>query len=127
MKKIFIMLLLLGICLPVIAASWIDIGCKQYMMIEKVEGKSVYYWVKALNDGTFEKEKNQIPAYKMFYTNSDCLNDKYKPLALYVYSSKGNVLSSFEDDNNYISYKTPVPQSKGAFWHKLACYAVTGK
>jgi hypothetical protein len=127
MKKILMVILLLGSSLPVIAASWIEIDYKQYMMIENIEGNNVYYWIKDLNDGTFKKIDNIIPAYNMIHYVSDCTKNKAKNLAFYAYSKNGNVISSFEDETLYTDWKTPIPQSNGELWHQSACYAVNQK
>jgi len=127
MKKILMVILLLGLSLPVIAANWIEVANKQYLMIEKIEGKNVYYWVKTLNDGTFKKIDNIIPAYNMAHYVSDCTKNQAKNLAFYSYSKNGDIVGSFEDENLYTSWKTPIPQSNGEYWHQEACYATTNK
>lgn len=125
MKNFFLLLIIFVFCSPAFAANWIQISTREYLKIDKVEKENVYYWIKSINDGSFPKEKNQIPAYYMTHYISDCKNNLTQNLAFYTYSKTGKVL--YLQENHSAKWKKPIPRSRGEFWHKSACCPVSIK
>ncbi len=121
MKKFCYLLVAITLISPAFATSWIEIGPKEYIMPDKVEGNVIGNWIKLLNDGTFKKYKNQDPWYYLIYVSNDCENRKIKYGATYIYDKSGQLLDGGE---YHESWKMPVPQSREDNWQKISCEAL---
>jgi len=125
MRKIIIIFACLNVALAAFAEEWIEVYNKTYIKIDKYQNNRVFYWTKALNDGTMKPVNKQKVQYIMDYNVEDCSQNSSGLLATYAYGLSGKVLSSyispFYNYPSMIPFEPVIPQSVGEVIHKSVC------
>lgn len=131
MKKIFLGLCLLSVCLCAQAASWEKITDKIYLDISGITpdaklGNVYSFWTKELNDGTAdfiisEKTHSQKVWYDLVRYSIDCSNHKIRLDDIVVYGLQNNMLSSTSLPSD--QWHTIPPESIAQDYMTLVCRA----
>jgi hypothetical protein len=111
MKKLLILFVLLFLSMSAYAEYWYEYSTKAYIDLDSVSGTQYQKraWVKTLNPGDWELEKNKKVWYWMTYEEVKCSSATFdhRTLAFTSYDIDGKYLSSFENRNSGWSYVIP--------------------
>jgi hypothetical protein len=111
-------------------ANWVEFYPKDYLdtnSIELNEDRYISYWIKSLNNGSFQNINSKKVWYLMVYKIADCTEKKLATKAIISYDIDGNVIeSSYLPDYRLFSmynFEKVIPDTIGELELDFICKA----
>lgn len=139
-KRIFVLVVLCLVVLPVFAANWKQIGETEYIDVSSIKPyndpypyekakynrNEVEFWLKTLNDKSyyftkFERYYNKKMWYKVNKTIIDCNNKTIARKSTYLYDTQGNAVLEPASSDLLLERLDIAPETKSELYYKYVC------